>query len=80
MIKFLLYCCILLFLGGAVYYALSAKKEVELEKGTIDQITDKAAQEMVDKIRAPIDKARSLQKQEEDRARESEESIKKMLD
>lgn len=76
MIKFLLYCCLLLLLGGAVYYALSPEKA---GKGTIDEMTDKAAQEMVDNIRTPIDKARTLQKQEEDRVRESEESIKKML-
>ena len=76
MIKFLLYCCLLLLLGVAVYYALSPEKA---GKGSIDEMTDKAAQEMVDNIRTPIDKARTLQKQEEDRVRESEESIKKML-
>jgi hypothetical protein len=80
MIKFLLYCCVLLLLGGAVYFALSTKKEIELEKGTIDQITDKAAQDLVDSIRVPIEKARTLQQQEKDRVREADEAVKKMLE
>ena len=76
--KFILYCCLLLLLGGFVYFALSPK-DATLEKGSIDQMTDKAADEIVDSIRTPIEKARTLKQQEDDRAREKEESIKKML-
>jgi hypothetical protein len=38
-----------------------------IEKGTIEKMTDKAAKEMVNKIRTPIDKARSAKDQQEDK-------------
>lgn len=76
--KFILYCCLLLLLGGFVYFALSPK-DASLEKGSIDQMTDKAADDIVDSIRIPIEKARTLKEQEDERVRESDEAIKKML-
>ncbi len=39
-------------------------------------MTDKAAKEMVNKIRTPIDKARSVKDQQEDRLNEIDETVK----
>ncbi len=80
MIKFILYCFVLLLLGGLVYFALVPDKEAALEKGSIDQMTDQAADEIVDSIRVPIEKARDLKKKEDERVQKIDENIKKMLD
>ncbi|MEA2083046.1 MAG: hypothetical protein U9O82_02165 [Thermodesulfobacteriota bacterium] len=47
---------------GIGFTACSSGGDVEQEKGkgTIDKITDKAAEKAVDKIRTPIDKARAI--------------------
>jgi len=77
MSKVLLYFIVLLLLGGAVYYALSGKREAVSETRTIDQMTDQAAKEMVDNIRIPIENAQNLKDQEEKRVREMEEGLEK---
>ncbi len=51
MTKMLLYSVMVLFLGNATIIACSDNKEAESEKGTIEKMTDKAAKEMVNKIR-----------------------------
>ena len=76
MIKMLLYSVMVLFLGNAAIIACSDNKEAESEKGTIEKMTDKAAKEMVNKIRTPIDKARSVKNQQEDRLNEIDETVK----
>jgi hypothetical protein len=65
-----------LFLGSVTIIACSDNKETESEKGTIEKMTDKAAKEMVNKIRTPIDKARSVKNQQEDRLNEIDETVK----
>lgn len=65
-----------LFFGGAALFACTNNKEAEPKKGMIEEMTDKAAKEMVDRIRTPLDKARSAADQEEDRLNDMNESLK----
>ncbi|MCK5484584.1 MAG: hypothetical protein KAI86_00135 [Desulfobacterales bacterium] len=76
MTKMLLYSVMVLFLGSVTIIACSDNKETESEKGTIEKMTDKAAKEMVNKIRTPIDKARSVKNQQEDRLNEIDKIVK----
>ena len=64
-------------LGGITLFACSNNKEAESEKGTIETMTDKAAEELVNKIRTPIEKARDVEKKQLDRYKEMEETLKK---
>ena len=63
-------------LGGITLFACSNNKEGESEKGKIETMTDKAAEELVNKIRTPMDRAREVEKKQLDRYREMEESLK----
>jgi hypothetical protein len=65
--KMLLYCFVGLVLVGGTFFACS----------NIEKMTDKTAKEIVDRIHAPIDKARSAAKQEEDRIKEMDDALKK---
>lgn len=76
MTKIRLYSVIVLFFGSAIFIACPDNKEAESEKGTIEKMTDKAAKEMVNKIRTPIDKARSVKDQQEDKLEEIDKTIK----
>ena len=53
-----------------------AESESESEKGTIEKMTDRAAKEMVNRIRTPINKARSVKDRQEDRLNDMDESLK----
>ena len=53
-----------------------AESESESEKGTIEKMTDRAAKEMVNRIRTPINKARSVKDRQEDRFNDMDESLK----
>lgn len=74
--KILLYSVTVLFLVSTAFIACSDNKEAEPEKGTIEKMTDNAAKEMVNKIRGPIDKARSVKDQAEDKINEIDEAAK----
>ena len=76
--KMMTYCVLALLLGGAVLLACSNNNEAESEseKGTIEKMTDKAAKEMVNRIRTPINKARSAKDLQEDRLNDKDESLK----
>jgi hypothetical protein len=76
--KMMTYCVFALLLGGAALLACSNNNEAESEseKGTIEKMTDKAAKEMVNRIRTPINKAHSVKDQQEDRLNEMDESLK----
>jgi hypothetical protein len=63
-------------LGGATLFACSNNKESESEKGKIETMTDKAAKELVNKIRTPMDRAREVEKKQLDRYRDMEETLK----
>ena len=66
-----------LFCGCAVLFACSNNNEAESEppKGVIEQMTDKAAQKAINQIRTPLDNARSVADQEQDRLNDMDESI-----
>jgi hypothetical protein len=74
--KSMIYCVFALLFVGIVFLACSNENETESEQGSIDQITGKAAKEMVNKIRTPINKARAIKDQEEKRLNEMDESVK----
>lgn len=63
-----------LLLTGMFPWACSNNTDGESEKGAIRKMTDQVADEMVHKMRNPIDKARSVRDQEEDRLSEVEEA------
>ena len=72
----LLYSVIALLVSSATFLACSSNKEAESEKGTIEAVTDKTAKEVVRRIRTPIEKARSVKNQQEDRLSDMEETLK----
>ena len=76
--KMMTYCVLALFLSGAGLLACSNNKEAESEseKGRIEKMTDKAAKKIVNRIRTPINKARSVKDQQEDRLDNMDESLK----
>lgn len=74
--KLLLYSVIAMLLGSAVLFACSNNKEAESEKGAIEKMADKTAEEVVNKIRTPIDKAQSVKNQQEDRLSDMEKTLK----
>ena len=65
-----------LFFAATVLMACSDKKEAEPEKGAIEEMTDRAAHEAGKMIRTPLEQARSLQDQGEDRLRDMERAAK----
>jgi hypothetical protein len=76
--RMMTYCVLGLLLGGVALLACSNNKEAESEseKGAIKKMTDKAAKEMVNRIRTPINKARSAKDRQEDRLNDMDESLK----
>lgn len=76
--KMMAYGVLALLLGGAGLLTCSnnTEAESESEKGAIEKMTDKAAKEMVNRIRTPINKARSAKDQQEDRLNDMDESLK----
>ncbi len=64
--KILLYPAIVLFLFCGTFFACSNNGDEE---------SNKAAKEIVDHIRTPIEKARSVKKVEEDRQKAVEENL-----
>jgi hypothetical protein len=55
--------------------ACSKKEEAEPEKGAIEKMTDEAADVIVNKIRTPMDRARSVEDLQQDRAKAMEEAL-----
>lgn len=74
--KIMIYCVFALLFGGVLLLACSNNKEAESEIGPIEKITGKAAKEMVNRIRTPINKARSAKDRQEDRWNDMDESVK----
>ena len=73
--KILLYPAIVLFLFCGTFFACSNNGDEESKKGRIEKMTDKAAKDIVDHIRTPIEKARSVKKVEEDRQKAVEKNL-----
>ena len=74
--KMLIYPAIALFLLSIIFLACSKGEDVESEKGKIERMTDHTADVIVEKIRTPIEKARSVRDMEEDRMRGIDETLK----
>ena len=67
MTKKLLHFTIALLFAGMSLWGCSSDTEGKPEKGAIKQMTDQVAKDLVHKIRSPINKARAVKDQEEDR-------------
>jgi hypothetical protein len=65
---------------GGVFWGCSDKKEPATEKGAIKKMTEETAREAVNQIRAPIGKARSVAKQQGDKANEMDDTLKSGLE
>ena len=76
--KRVLPCCLIgmVLLSGA-FWACSDKKEPAPEKGAIKKMTEETAREAVNQIRTPIDKARSVAQQQEEKNKELDDTLKK---
>ena len=74
--KMLIYPTIALFLLSIIFLACSKGEDVESEKGKIERMTDHTADVIVEKIRTPIEKARSVRDMEEDSMRGIDETLK----
>ncbi len=74
--KMLIYPAIALFLLSIIFLACSKGEDVESEKGKIERMTDHTADVIVERIRTPIEKARSVRDKEEDRMRGIDETLK----
>ena len=71
-------CCVVgVMLVAGAFCGCSDKKEPGSAKGAIKQITEETAKEAVQQIRTPIDKARSVAKQQEEKNKELDDAVKK---
>jgi hypothetical protein len=75
--KILPYCLIGMVLLSGAFWGCSDKKEPAAEKGAIKKMTEETAREAVNQIRTPIDKARSVAKQQEEKNKEMDDALKK---
>jgi len=75
MLKILSYCMIGMVMLSGVFWGCSDKKELGPEKGAIQKMTEETAKEAVQQIRTPIDKARSVVKQQEEKNKEVDDAV-----
>ena len=75
--KIFTYVVLAVVLCGAMFLACSndTGTETEPQKGMIEEMTDRAAKEAVNRIRTPLNKARSAASQEQDRLNDMDESL-----
>jgi predicted ATPase with chaperone activity len=74
--RVMIYPAMVLLVFGINLSACSKDEGPKSEKGKIEKMTDHAADVVVEKIRTPIDKARSVQETEEERMRGLDEALK----
>jgi hypothetical protein len=74
--RVLSYCLIGVVLVSGSFWGCSDRKEPASEKGAIKKMTEETAREAVNQIRTPIDKARSVAQQQEDKAKEIDDALK----
>jgi len=75
--KLPVYTMVVLLLCNAAVLGCSQKEETaENKKGAIETMTDQAADELTNRIRTPIEKARSAANQQEDRMRSVDDQLK----
>jgi len=76
--RVLSYCLIWVMIFSGAFWGCSDKKEPALEnKSVIKKMTEETAREAINQIRTPIDKARSVAQQQEDKAKEMDDTLKK---
>jgi hypothetical protein len=75
MTKRLLCFTIALLFAGMSLWACSSEPEGESEKGAIKQMTDQVAKDLVHQIRSPINKARAVKVQQEERLGKMEDTV-----
>ena len=75
MIKKILHFTMALLLTGMFLGACTGGDDGESEKGAIRQMTDQVADDMVHKMKSPIDKARAARDQGEDHLDELEGAV-----
>jgi hypothetical protein len=75
--KTLSYGLIAAMLFGGVIFACSDRKEPAAEKGAIKKMTEETTREAVNQISTPIDKARSVAQQQEEKNKELDDTLKK---
>ena len=75
--KMITYFVLVLFLCGAALFSCSNDEdtETEPEKGMIEEMTHKAAKKAVNRIRTPLNKARSAASKEQDRYNNMDEYL-----
>ena len=61
---------------GGAFWGCSDRKEPGPEKGAIQKMTEETAKEAVNQIRTPIEKARSVAEQQEEKNRETADAAK----
>ena len=74
--KMVLFTVMALLLGCSTLFSCSDNKEAESEKGMIETFTDKTAKDVAGRILSPMEKARSVKDQQEERFSDMEESVK----
>ncbi|MGD9057024.1 MAG: hypothetical protein PVJ41_12530 [Desulfobacterales bacterium] len=78
--KKMIFAFMALLLGCVGLWACSSRNDsesdLESQKGVIEEMTDKAAQKAINRIRTPLDKARTAANQEEDRMNDMDESLR----
>ena len=77
MLKVMAYCVVGIMLVSGSFCGCSDKKEPGSARGAIKQMTEETAKEAVQQIRTPIDKARSVAKQQEEKNKELDDAVKK---
>ncbi len=76
--RVLSYCLIGVMMLSGAFWGCSDKKEPALEKkSAIKKMTEETAREAITQIRTPIDKARSVAQQQDDKAKEMDDALKK---
>ena len=74
--KILIYSTIALALFCIPFSACSKGEDDEKEKRAIEKMTEQAAEDIVNRIQTPIDKARDAKEREEERARKIDDMAK----
>jgi hypothetical protein len=69
------YCCIALVGCCLAFSACSRNEELEREKGSIEKMTDDAADAIGTRIRTPIDQARSVQGMARERLKRTDKPL-----
>ena len=68
-------CAMALVVCSLLFFGCSKGEDVEPKKGAIEEMTDHAADVIVEKIKTPIDKAKSLKDMEQKRMKGVDEAL-----